>query len=414
MNGGMAALVLGTLAGVAQAAGPALDWPQWRGPARTGIASGPVAARWPAGSLVRGWSVEVGEGHSGPVVSGGRVYIHARVGGDEVISALDLAGGRRLWSHTQAVAYTPTSAAASHGSGPKATPLLHQGRLYAFGAAGILTCLDMASGRLLWRRDFAGRFPQTWPLYGTAQSPVADGDRVILHVGGGAGGALVAFDAATGADRWTWTAPGDGPAYASPVLATLHGVRQVVTLTEKRVVGVSAADGVLLWSAPFTTMYDQNAVTPVVFGDLVIVSGVEKGVSAVRIQREGGRWEARPAWENEEASFYMSSPVLAGARLLGFSHRQKGQVVALDAATGRLLWAGPGRQGESASLIVAGGDALVLTTEAELLVFKADADRFAPVATYGVGDSATWAHLAVAPNAVLVKDVRTLAWWRVP
>ena len=312
------------------------------------------------------------------------------------------------------MAYTPTSAAAGHGSGPKATPLLHQGRLYAFGATGILTCLDMATGRLVWRRDFAGRFPQTWPLYGAAQSPAADGDRVIIHVGGGAGGALTAFDAATGADRWTWTAPGDGPAYASPMIATLHGVRQVVTLTESHVVGVSAADGVLLWSAPFTTMYDQNSVTPVVFGDLVIVSGIEKGVSAVRIQREGGRWEARPAWENKEASFYMSSPVLVGARLLGFSHRQKGQVVALDAATGRLLWAGPGRQGENASLVVAGGDALVLTTEAELLVLKADADRFAPVATYGVGDSATWAHLAVAPNAVLVKDVRTLALWRVP
>jgi hypothetical protein len=89
-------------------------------------------------------------------------------------------------------------------------------------------------------------------------------------------------------------------------------------------------------------------------------------------------------------------------------------VVALDAVTGRLLWAGPGRQGENASLVVAGGEALILTTGAELLVLKADADRFAPVATYGVADSATWAHLAVAPNAVLVKDAGTLARWRVP
>lgn len=93
MSGRVAALVLGALAGVTNA-GPTLDWPQWRGPARTGIAAGPVAARWPAGSLVRAWSVEVGEGHSGPVVSGSRVYVHARVGGDEVISALDLAAPR--------------------------------------------------------------------------------------------------------------------------------------------------------------------------------------------------------------------------------------------------------------------------------------------------------------------------------
>src|SRR5687767_1768279 len=154
MNRGVAALVLGTLAGVSRAASPSLDWPQWRGPARTGVASAPVTPRWPAGSLARAWSVEVGEGHSGPVVSGSRVYVHARVGGDEVISALDLADGRRAWTHRQAVAYTPTSAAAGHGSGPKATPLLHQGRLYAFGAAGTLTCLDMATGRQVWRRDF--------------------------------------------------------------------------------------------------------------------------------------------------------------------------------------------------------------------------------------------------------------------
>ena len=116
----------------------------------------------------------------------------------------------------------------------------------------------------------------------------------------------------------------------------------MVTLTDKRVVGLSAADGALLWSAPFTTVYDQNAITPVVSGDLVIVSGIDKGVSALRIHREGGRWAARAAWENTASSFYMSSPVLAGARLLGFSHRQKGQVVALDAATGRLCGRGPG------------------------------------------------------------------------
>src|SRR5688572_12137045 len=110
MNGRVAALLLGTLAGVSRAASPSLDWPQWRGPARTGVAAGPVAARWPAGSLARAWAVEVGEGHSGPVVSGSRVYVHARVGGDEVISALDLADGRRVWTHRQAVAYTPTAA----------------------------------------------------------------------------------------------------------------------------------------------------------------------------------------------------------------------------------------------------------------------------------------------------------------
>ena len=388
------------------------DWPQWRGPARTGVADAPVAARWPSGALTRAWSIEVGEGHAAPVVSGNRVFVHARVGGDEVVSAHDLGDGRAVWTQRQPVAYTPMSAAAGHGAGPKSTPLLHQGRLYTFGAGGALSCFDAATGRLAWRKDFAGRFRETWPLFGVAQSPVADGDQVIVHAGGGAGSALLAVDAATGADRWAFTA--HAPAYASPMVATLAGVKQVVTLTEKHVVGVSAADGTLLWSHPFATAYDQNAVTPVIQGDLVIVSGLDNGVTALRIARAGAALTATPAWTAADASFYMSSPVLAGGRLLGFSHKQKGQVVALDAATGRLVWASPGRQGESASLVVAGDVALVMTTEGELLVVRHAAERFTPVTTYTVATSPVWAHLAVAPGAVLVKDLKTLALWRVP
>ena len=403
----VAALILTAAAGTSQA-----DWPQWRGPARTGVADGPVAAQWPAGSLTRAWSIEVGEGHAAPVVAGSRVYVHARVGGDEVVSAHDLADGRTLWSQRQPVAYTPMSAAAGHGAGPKSTPLLYQGRLFTFGAGGALSCFDAATGRVVWRKDFAGRFKETWPLFGVAQSPVADGNNVIVHAGGGAGSALLALDAATGAERWAFTA--HAPAYASPMIATLAGVRQVVTLTEKHVIGVSAADGKLLWSYPFTTVYDQNAITPIISGGLVIVSGIQSGVTALRISRAGAATEAKPAWTSDAASFYMSSPVLAGGRLIGFSERQKGQVVALDAATGRLAWAGPGRAGESASVVVAGDVALVLTTEGELLVVRHGADKFTPVATYSVAKAAVWAHLAVAPGGVLVKDLRTLAFWKVP
>ena len=398
------------LAGVVSlAAGAHADWPQWRGPSRTGVATAPVTGAWPA-TLTRAWSVEVGEGHSAPVVAGGRVYVHARVGGDEVVSAHDLATGRVVWSQRQAVAYTPMSAAAGHGAGPKSTPLLHGGRLFTFGAGGALSAFDAASGRVAWRKDFAGRFRERWPLFGVAQSPVADGANVIVHAGGSGGSALLALEAATGAERWAFTA--HDPAYASPIVATLAGVRQVVTLTEKHVVGVSAADGTLLWSHPYTTVYDQNAITPIVHGDLVIVSGIQRGVTALRVAKAGARMEAKEAWTSAEASFYMSTPVLDRGRLVGFSERQKGQVVALDAATGKSLWAGPGRAGESASLVVAGDAALVMTTDGELLVVAHREERFTPVRTYTVATTPVWAHLAVAPGGVLVKDLRTLTLWK--
>ena len=111
------------------------------------------------------------------MVSGDRVFVHARVGGDEVVSAHGLADGRAIWTQRQPVAYTPMSAAAGHGAGPKSTPLLHQGRLYTFGAGGALSCFDAATGRVAWRKDFAGRFKEAWPLFGVAQSPVADGNQ---------------------------------------------------------------------------------------------------------------------------------------------------------------------------------------------------------------------------------------------
>src|SRR6185436_5736372 len=117
--------------------------------------------------------------------------------------------------------------------------------------------------------------------------------------------------------------------------ATLAGARQIVTQTQSRVVGLSAASGERLWEIPFATAYDQNAVTPVVDGDLVIYSGLEKGVVAVKIVRSGGGFAAQPAWHNTDVSSYLSSPVASGGRLHGFSHRNKGQFFALDAASGR-------------------------------------------------------------------------------
>ena len=208
------------------------------------------------------------------------------------MQALDLATGKRAWRASYPAPYTMNSAATGHGKGPKSTPAVAGGRVFTFGISGILSAFDAATGRLAWRKDTGAEFGQGSPLYGVALSPVVDGGSVIVHVGGPGKGALTAFDAATGAVRWAWK--GDGPAYASPVVATIGGVRQVVTFSESFLVGVSADRGELLWKIPFTTPWVQNAVTPVVDGDRVVYSGLDHPFRAIRVVRGASGWTTEP------------------------------------------------------------------------------------------------------------------------
>ena len=387
---------------LAQSAKP--DWPQWRGPHRDGAVTAALPDTWPA-ALTKRWEITVGAGHSSPVVVGDRVILHARQGEREVTRAIALGTGKEIWRDEYAAPYTMNPAARAHGPGPKSTPAVAGGRVFTFGIGGILSALDLNSGKLLWRTPP----PSVLPEFGTAMSPLAVGALVIAHVGGKNDGALTAFDAATGASRWRWA--GDGPAYSSPVVATIGGIRHVITQTQKSIVSVNAASGALLWQTPFTTAYEQNSVTPVVSGDLVIYSGLDNGVTAVRIARKGNQWVALPAWKNEQVPMYMSSPVIDGTTLYGLSHRNRGQFFALDLATGKTLWTTQGREGENASLIAAGSFLLLSTTNSELIVARPNPAKFEEIRRYTVADSAVWAHPALAGRALLVKDVDKLICW---
>jgi outer membrane protein assembly factor BamB len=386
------------------------DWPQWRGPARDGIVPGlsPRAA-WPA-ALSPAWKVKVGSGHSSPVVAGDRVFVFSREGEDEVVQALELPTGRRLWRQSYPAPYTMNPAATAHGKGPKSTPVVEGGRVCTLGISGILSCFEAATGRVLWRKEFAPEFRETSPLYGAAMSPVVDQGRLIAHVGGGGQGALTAFDPATGKVLWAWK--GDGPGYSSPVVADLAGVRHVVTFSESHLLGVSVERGELLWKLPFTTSYVQNAVTPVIGGGLVIYTGLDHPVRAARLVRKGGSLALEPAWENAEVASYLSSPVLVGGRVCGLSHRRKGQFFCLDAATGKTLWLSEGRQGDNAALLAGGGLLYALTSEAELLIVDPAAASFRELRRYSVAGSPTWAHPVLLGEGVLVKDVETVALLR--
>jgi outer membrane protein assembly factor BamB len=398
-----------TLLALVGAALASTDASGWRGPGRDGLlASFDAPTAWPAG-LTQRWQVEVGEGHASPVVAGEQVFVLSRKGADEVVSALALADGKVLWQKSYPAPYQVNPAAAAHGPGPKSTPAVGDGRLFTLGIGGILTAWDAKTGEVLWRQDFAGRFKTTSPLFGTAMSPLLDGRTLIVDVGGHDSGALLGLDAATGKELWS--RPEDGPGYASPVVGELGGVRQLVTLTQGHVVGVNVASGELLWQIPFDTEYFQNTVTPVVYRDLVIFSGIEKPVVAVRPAREGGRWKTTEVWRNADFPLYMSSPVLLGDRLCGMSHKKKGQLFCLDAATGKTLWSDEGRRGSNAALWASGDTLLVLGADADLWIFQAAPASVREIAHYEAAKSSTWASPAIAGDRILVKDVKALTLW---
>ena len=399
-----------TIVACCAAALGAQDWPQWRGPSRTGsTAAFKAPAKWPD-RPTQVWKVAAGIGHSSPVVAGTRVYLFSRIGEQEAVTAYDSASGRQIWRQLYDAPYQMNPAATGHGKGPKSTPVVDAGRLFTFGISGILSAWDITSGKRLWRRDFKSEFPAAAPEYGTAMSPLVVNGTVIVHAGGGGNGAILALDPVKGETRWTWK--GDGPAYASPIVARFGSVPHLVTQTRQHVVGLSATDGRLLWQIPFATDYDQNIVTPVVAGDLLIYGGLSKPTVAIRVAERDGRWAATEAWRNADVPMYMSSPVVHEGRVFGLTHRSRGQFFALDAATGKTLWTTRGREGDNAALVVAGGVLMAATTEGELVVARPSGSSFDVIKRYTVAESPVWAHPVPVAGGVLIKDLESLAFFR--
>ena len=406
---GISVAGVGDVASQAQqkAAATGTDWPQWRGPTRNGLIAAPLPTQWPE-VLERRWEVPIGTGHASPVVSGNRVVVMAREGDQEIVRALDVASGKEIWHAAYAAPYTVNPAAGSHGAGPKSTPAIAGGRVFTFGIGGILSAFDLASGKLLWRVPA----PAVLPQYGTATSPLVDlagGPSVIAHVGGHDKGALASFDAASGKPRWQWT--GDGPGSGSPIIATLGGIRQVIAQTQKFVVGLDAAAGTLLWQMPFTTDFDQNAFTPVVFQDLLIVSGIDWPLTAIRPKLTGGTWIVETVWTNPQASMFMSSPVLIDGTIYGLTQRSLGQLVAIDAATGKTLWNTKGREGENASILGDRSWLLASTTNGQLVVARTNPQKYEEMRRYQIAESALWAHPAITGRSIVVKAVDKVICW---
>jgi outer membrane protein assembly factor BamB len=387
----------------------AADWPEWRGPKRDGTLNAEPKA-WPE-KLKLKWKIDVGEGHSSPILAGGSVYAFARQNGQEIVYAVDPASGKARWKQQYPAPYKMNPVAVSHGEGPKSTTTYANGSLYTLQIIGILSSFDAETGKLGWQKEFSKQYKATAPAAGSAMSPLVDRGLLIIGLGTDDDGAITAFDATTGAVKWSFSA--DGTAYSSPLIFESGGVRQVIGQSKANVIGLDEATGKLLWKIPFATRFEQNIVTNVVYKDTLIYSGQKMGVFAIRLVHKGNEWSTQEVWKNTDFAMHLNSPVLTGNLLFGFSHRNKGQLFCLDADTGKKLWTGPPRDADNAALLVSPSSLIELKNGGELVVAKPSAKSFDVVRRYTVADSETWAHPVVMADGLLVQDAKTLARWSV-
>jgi outer membrane protein assembly factor BamB len=354
----------------------AQEWNQWRGANRNGLVSNFSApANWPK-TLTQKWKMPIGSSYSSPVVWQNRVYVHTRRDEQEVVSCMDLQTGKALWSQTYAAPFAKNQYAKQMGKG---------------------------------RKDYSQSVDTSKLFCGTAMSPVIEKGSVIVHVGDDRKGWVVAFDAAGGNELWKWE--GDGPGYASPIIIELEGVRQFVTLTDKSLVSIAAESGKLLWKFPHPDEWNENIITPVLYQNSLIISGVRQGTRAIKVTKTGSEWQASTLWHNAKIAMYMSSPVLDGDYLYGLSTLRKGQFFCLDVRTGAALWTTEGREATNAALLHTKNNLFLLTDNAELIVAAKSLKGFEALARYTVADSPTWSVPILLDKQLLTKSEGHLILW---
>jgi outer membrane protein assembly factor BamB len=389
----------------------AQDWPQWRGPNRDNKITGFTEPKtWPK-ELKHQWKVKVGEADASPVLAGDKVYAFGRQGGDEVIVCLNAENGKEVWSDK----YAAPAARVPRGghTGPRSSPAVADGKVCTLGVSGILSCLDAASGKMVWRKDTKG-----YPQFFTASSPIIQDGKCIAQIGGRSG-EVVAYDLTSGEEKWKWS--GDGTAYGSPVLMTVDKTKMIVTPTNSSLVGINADDGKQLWKVAFSSRY--NSATPIVDGDKVIYSapgggfggggGRGGGTVAYKVEKKGDAFEANQLWKKNDAAGIYNTPVLKDGLLFGLvgGNNAPAYLFCMNAETGDTLWTDKTRRGECANVLDAGSVLLGLSSDSQLLAFKPSKKEYEEVAKYKVADSEIWSAPIISGKRIFVKDKDSVTLW---
>lgn len=331
----------------------AQDWPQWRGINRDGDVSGFKAPSvWPT-ELQPEWKVTVGFGDAGPVIVGNKLYVYTRQGEDEV-----------------------------------------------------LFCLDTSTGKLLWRKENpSGQVPKFF----TAMSPIIFDGRCVAYLGGNDEGTITAWDLNSGNEKWKWT--GEGPTYSSPEMMTVDGKKQLVFITSKRMIGLNAADGKLLWQidAPSQNRF-YNAATPVISGQTVFLNGLDSGTKAFKMVKQGNDFVSEELWNNPDLGTKYNTPVIQGGFMYGLSNGRK--FYCLDVAKGQTMWTDTLMNSDFGATVNCGSAIMALPSNSNLIFFKPTDKAYSELMRIKISDKPVFATPVIQGNKIYIKDAESLAFYR--
>ena len=376
------------------------EWPGFRGPGRDGIAHGVrLNTDWTSSPPVPLWHRPIGPGWSSFAVSGDLLYTQEQRGEDEIVACYRVGNGEPIWRHRDKVRFWESNG----GAGPRATPTLVNGRVYAFGATGILNALDAGNGAVVWSRDVAADADRKTPMWGFSSSPLVIHDLVVVA----ASGKLVAYDLATGKPRWF--GPDLPGSYSSPHPATIDGVEQILLLTAAGATSVSPADGKVLWqhSWPEGTTIVQPAMTSdgdVLINSLTATGGL--GIRRLAVAQGAAGWTVTERWTSSGLKPYFNDFVVHNGHAYGFD----GAILScVDLQDGKRKWKG-GRYGDGQLVLLPDQDLLlVVSEEGELALVKATPDQFTEVARVKAIDGKTWNHPVLVRDFLLVRNGEEMA-----
>ena len=379
------------------------DWPQWRGPERNGVSKDTgLIKQWPSAGPPRVWSISsLGEGFGSLAIKGDRIFVQGTRGNASVVFCLSRADGKTVWS-----AALGAKVKSDVGNGPRSTPTVDNDRVYALTENGDLACLNAHNGVPLWRKNILKEFGGSNPGWLISESPLIDGDRVIVTPGG-KGAGMVALDKMSGKEIWRAKDLNDEAAYSSAIAADIGGVRTIMNFTSRAAVGVRASDGKLMWSNSSAANGTANCSTPVFAdGKVFFTSDYGTGAALLGLSAQSGEVKAQELYFTKDMKNHHGGVVLVNGYLYGFSGSSG--LTCIEFATGKRMWVN--RSVGKGSLTYADGMLYLLGEKHGVGLAEANPNAYVEKGRFSIPDQGkdSWAYPVVVGGTLYIRDQETL------